>query len=133
LLATKRTPPRTTHMTRPETRKTGEVCVEPIIQVATAVDSRDGAVTIGRHLVECRLAACAQVSGPIKSVYWWKGAMEEAEEWLCTVKSRKSLYGAIEMEIRKIHPYEVPEIVAVDIDGALPEYVLWVAEETGRP
>jgi len=101
-----------------------------IIKTIITFDNKETAEKIGRGLVERKLAACAQISGPIKSIYWWKGKIEEAEEWVCTLKSRKDLYKTIEKEIRALHPYELPQIIATDIDGALPEYIQWVIDET---
>ena len=102
-----------------------------IIQIVTTVGDEEGAEKIGRHLVEKRLAACAQIAGPIKSIYRWKGKIEEAEEWQCIIKSRKSYYGKIEEEIKRLHSYELPEIVALNIDLALPDYADWIVKETG--
>ncbi len=104
--------------------------MEEIIQITTTADRRETVETIGRRLVERRLASCAQIGGPITSIYHWKGNVEETEEWQCVVKSRKSLYERIEEEIRRLHPYEVPEIVATVIETALPEYAEWVIAET---
>jgi periplasmic divalent cation tolerance protein len=77
-----------------------------------------------------RLAACAQIIGPIKSIYRWKGTVEEAEEWCCILKSTKDRYKEVEENIRRLHPYELPEIIAVTIDDALPKYAQWVIDET---
>ena len=104
-----------------------------IIRIIITFDNKETAEKIGRGLVERRLAACAQISGPIKSIYWWKGKIEEAEEWACTLKSRKDLYKTIEKEIRALHPYDVPQIVAIDIDSALPDYAEWIRSETMMP
>jgi len=101
-----------------------------IIKIIITANSRETAENIGRNLVERKLAACAQISGPIKSIYWWKGKIEEAEEWVCTLKSRKALYKTIEKEIQVLHPYELPQIIAVDIPHALPEYADWIRSET---
>jgi periplasmic divalent cation tolerance protein len=101
-----------------------------IIQIVTTVGDKDEAERIGRYLVEERLAACAQIAGPIKSIYRWKGKVEEAEEWQCIIKSRKSYYGKIEEEIKRLHSYELPEIIALDIDHVLTEYADWVTRET---
>ena len=101
-----------------------------IIQIVTTVGNKDEAERIGRYLVEERLAACAQIAGPIKSIYRWKGKVEEAEEWQCIIKSRTSYYGRIEEEIKRLHSYELPEITALDIDHVMTEYADWVARET---
>jgi periplasmic divalent cation tolerance protein len=105
--------------------------VDKIIQVVTTGDNRETMEAIGRRLVEQRLASCAQVSGPIRSTYWWKGKVEDATEWVCTLKSTPALYRRIEAAIRELHPYEVPEIVSIAVEKALPAYASWVQEETG--
>ena len=105
--------------------------MEPIITITTTTDSREALERIGRHLLTERLIACIQVVGPIKSLYWWKGTIEETDEWLGIMKSRKSLYTQVEAELRSLHSYEVPEIVAVELSGVLPAYDTWVRTETG--
>lgn len=107
--------------------------MEEILHITTTADKKETVETIGRSLVERRLASCAQIMGPIKSIYRWKGNVKETEEWVCVIKSRKSLYEKIEEEIRRLHPYELPEILAVGIENALPAYVKWVLDETALP
>ena len=108
--------------------------MEPIITIATTSDSKGELEKMGRHLLQERLVACVQIVGPIKSLYWWKGSLEEADEWLGIMKSRKSLYPEVEAEIRRLHSYEVPEITAVELCDALPAYDSWVRAETScRP
>ncbi len=106
--------------------------MEKIIEIIVTFNDREAAEAIGRVLVERRLAACAQISGPIKSIYWWKGRMEQTEEWICTLKTRKDLYDMIEKEIRALHPYEIPQIIAMDINRALPEYAAWIWKEISK-
>ena len=101
-----------------------------IMQIVTTVGDKEEAEKIGRYLVEKRLASCAQIVGPVKSIYRWKGKVEEAEEWQCIIKSRKSYYRKIEEEITRLHSYELPEITAVELDQALTEYADWIIEET---
>jgi periplasmic divalent cation tolerance protein len=101
-----------------------------IIQIVTTVGSKEEAENIGRHLVERRLASCAQILGPIKSIYRWKGRIEDAEEWQCIIKSRESHYKKIEQEIIKLHSYELPEITGLEFDHALTEYADWIVKET---
>jgi len=101
-----------------------------LIMVETKIDSRDGAHKIAQALVERRLAAAAQVSGPIASTYWWKGHIEHAEEWACTAKTRRDLYGLLERAIRELHPYETPSIVATPVVAAGHGYLEWVEAET---
>src|SRR5713226_1179769 len=65
---------------------------DTIIQVYTAIDSKEAAQKIALAIVSQRLAACCWVSGPITSTYWWEGKVEQAEEWVCTMKTRKALF-----------------------------------------
>ncbi len=104
-----------------------------VIIVETKVNSRDAAHHIAQALVEQRLAAAAQVTGPIASTYWWKGHLEQAEEWACTAKTRHDLYGPLERAIRALHPYETPSIVATPVVAASQGYVEWIEAETSAP
>ncbi|MFZ5773989.1 MAG: divalent-cation tolerance protein CutA [Thermodesulfobacteriota bacterium] len=104
---------------------------EAIIQVTTTVDSQETAERIARLLVEERLAACVQVSGPITSCYRWQGTVETSSEYLCVAKSRMGLYPAMEAAIRKAHPYEVPEILALPVVAGGGDYLAWLRAETG--
>ncbi len=99
------------------------------IQLFTTTEKRDDAEIISKRVVEQRLVACAQVIGPIKSTYWWKEKIEQTEEWLCIMKSRSDLYEALEKAIKSIHPYEVPEIVAVPIVSGSRSYLAWLEQE----
>lgn len=100
------------------------------IEVHTAIDSREGAQKIADTLVSRRLAACVQVSGPITSTYWWQGKMEQAEEWLCTAKTRRELYDQLEQAVREVHSYDVPEILAVKVVAGNADYLDWLSQET---
>ena len=99
------------------------------IQLFTTMERRDDAEIIAREVVKKRLASCAQVVGPIKSTYWWKEKIEQTEEWLCIMKSRSDLYDELEEAINSIHPYEVPEIVAVPIVSGSQSYLEWLDNE----
>ena len=100
------------------------------IQVVTTISGKRGAEKIAKSLIDKRLAACVQIIGPIKSVYRWKGKIENAKEWVCVIKTRKTLYKKVESAIRKIHPYEVPEIIAMPIVAASKDYLKWLSDET---
>jgi len=102
------------------------------IQVITTVAQREDAERIARTLVEQRLAACVQVIGPVSSTYRWRGAIETAQEWQCWAKSRRDLYDAIEQAIRRIHPYEVPEILAVPVVAGSASYLAWLEGEVAE-
>ena len=100
------------------------------IQVSTATDKREDAESISKAIVENRLAACVQISGPIISIYRWKKKMMKTEEWLLTMKTKKGLYPKLEQAIKNFHPYEVPEIIAVPIIAGSKNYLAWVEKET---
>ena len=99
------------------------------IQLFTTTEKREDAEIIAREVVKKRLASCAQVVGPIKSTYWWKEKIEQTEEWLCIMKSRSDLYDELEEALKNIHPYEVPEIVAVPIVSGSQSYLEWLDNE----
>ncbi|MBI2909145.1 MAG: divalent-cation tolerance protein CutA [Chloroflexi bacterium] len=101
------------------------------LQISTTTEKKEDAERIARVLVERRLAACVQIIGPIDTTYWWKGKVERNPEWLCLIKTRGDLYAEVERTIKEMHPYEVPEIVAVPIVEGLREYLEWVSKETG--
>jgi len=96
------------------------------VQVITTTTSRTDAEKIVEVLVEKRLAGCAQIIGPVSSMYWWEGRMERATEWLCLIKTSKTTYKDLESTIRKIHPYKVPEILAMPIIAGNKDYLSWL-------
>ena len=106
---------------------------EATLLVFTNLPDRDAALAFARALVQRRLAACVNVLGGCASVYRWKGEIEEAAEVPVLVKTRATRYAELEAAIRELHPYELPELVAVPIVRGLPEYLDWVAEETAIP
>ena len=100
------------------------------IQVSTTAGSKEDAQKIARGVVEKRLAACAQIMGPITSTYRWQGRTEEEEEWLCLMKSRSALYDQLDSAIKAVHPYEEPEIIALPIVSGSQGYLDWLKRET---
>jgi periplasmic divalent cation tolerance protein len=104
--------------------------VSEFILVTTSIDSQEGAQRIAEALVKARLAACVHVAGPITSTYWWEGKVETATEWTCSIKTRKELYADLEQAIRSVHPYDVPEIIAVPICAGSQSYLDWIVQET---
>lgn len=85
---------------------------------------------VARHLVEGRLAACVNILAPCRSIYRWQGSVETAAEVPLLIKTTRDRYEAVEAAIRNVHPYEVPEIIALPIEKGLPAYLDWVADET---
>ncbi len=99
-----------------------------ILQVTTTVSSIEEAERIGHTMVEERLAACAQVVGPVASHYWWEGRVEHAIEWYCHLKTTSERYAALELRLRALHSYAVPEIIAVPISRGGSDYAAWIAD-----
>ena len=102
------------------------------LEVQTTTDSRAEAIELARAAVEARLAACAQVCGPVASAYWWEGTVERAEEWLLLLKLPAGGYQALADFLTRQHSYDEPEIVAVHIVAGSPSYLSWIEEETRR-
>ncbi len=100
--------------------------MEQFIQVMTTTESKEDAEKIARTLVEEKLAGCIQILGPLVSTYRWEGAVEQGEEWLCSIKTSKELFPAVETAIKELHPYEVPEIIALPIVVGSAEYLGWL-------
>jgi len=96
------------------------------IQVVTTLPSEEQANHMVEHLVREHLAACAQISGPIASTYRWQGLIESAEEWVVVAKTRLDRYEAIEAAVRKLHPYQVPEITALPMVAISQSYREWI-------
>lgn len=106
------------------------------IQISTTTSDRADAERIATVLVARHLAACVQISGPLESTYRWKGQVETAQEWLCTIKTLRSLFPEVEEAIRELHSYEQPEIVALPIVVGAETYLEWIAESvesSGEP
>src|SRR5262245_17735307 len=82
-----------------------------------------------RQIVEERLAACANILPPVKSIYRWQGKVEESEESLVLIKTTVDRFAAVQTALRRLHPYEVPEVIALPIDRGLPDYLRWVVEQ----
>jgi periplasmic divalent cation tolerance protein len=99
-------------------------------QVITTVGERSAADTLARSVVEARLAACAQVVGPIESTYWWQGVIETADEWQVAFKTTTVRYQALAEHIQSNHPYEVPEVLCLPVVDGSPAYLRWVDEQT---
>ncbi len=100
--------------------------------VSTTLESKDDASRLADLLLEKRLIACAQISGPVESLYWWKGKVERAIEYKLAMKSRRNLWLELERIIRLNHPYDVPEIIATSNDHISHDYEQWLVGELKR-
>lgn len=87
---------------------------------------------VARTLLEKRLAACINILPAVRSVYRWQGAIEEATEVGIFIKTTAARYAELEAALKALHPYEVPEILALPVTAGLPAYLQWVYEETKR-
>lgn len=95
------------------------------IQVVTTTDSREAAERIAAAILAERLAACVQIS-QCQSWFRWQGKVEQAAEYCCIMKSRADLYSELEETIRRLHPYEVPEIIATEVSAGAEAYLAWL-------
>ena len=96
-----------------------------IVVLSTCSNEAD-AGRVARALVESRLAACASVVPGIRSYYRWKGELETSDEALLVIKTSRELFGALKAELEKIHPYDVPEILALPVVEGAENYLNWI-------
>lgn len=98
--------------------------------VLTNMPDRPAAEALANALIEARLAACVNILAPCQSVYRWQGALATANEVPLLIKTSEARFGELETAIRTLHPYELPELIAIPITQGLPDYLAWVAAET---
>mgnify|MGYP000106110874 CR=1 FL=1 len=99
--------------------------------VLVSMPDAQKACSMAKDLVENRLAACVNVLEGVRSFYRWRGEICQEPEVLLIIKTRKESLEALIQKVRSLHPYELPEILALDVVGGLSEYMGWVREETG--
>ncbi len=104
--------------------------MEALIVYITAPNEEEGA-KMARALVEERLAGCVNIVKSIRSIYPWKGNIEDATETLLIVKTQKRLFESLENRVRELHSYKVPEIIAVTVVEGSNDYLKWLKEVTG--
>ncbi len=102
-----------------------------VLVLVTAPDAQTAA-SIGRRLLEERLVACVNIVPGLHSLYWWEGALEEADEALMLLKARHGDVEAIAARVQELHPYSVPEVIATSVVAGLKDYLQWVRDETDR-
>jgi periplasmic divalent cation tolerance protein len=98
---------------------------QPIVVLTTCPDE-PAAARIARELVESGLAACATRVGPVHSTYRWQGAIQDEPEVLLVIKTVSTRYSELEMRLKSLHPYEVPEIIALPVAAGSTDYLSWL-------
>lgn len=103
-----------------------------LILVMTNVSETSTAHKIARQLIEQRLAACVNCLPAVQSLYRWQGEIEESTEITLLIKTTRISYAEVEATIKMLHPYQLPEIIAVPIVDGLPQYLGWIEQETKK-
>ena len=101
------------------------------IVVLTTCDSEKHGVQLARHLVELRLAACVNILPGVRSVYRWKGKVEDVEEAMLVIKTSRSQAAAVESALREAHSYDLPEFLLLPVSGGGAAYLAWLREGLG--
>ncbi len=96
------------------------------IVVMVTTSSKQEAENIARNLLEAKLIACANILGPISSHFHWQGMVDHSEEFLVLMKSRLDLFEAISAQVKTLHSYEVPEILALPVVKGSSTYLNWL-------
>jgi len=96
------------------------------VVVFVMVSDEKEATKIVRNLLKDRLIACANIVGPVSSLFWWKGKIDKANEFLVIMKSRKNLFKKLSERVKELHSYEVPEVIALPVIEGLPSYLNWL-------
>lgn len=103
---------------------------DEILLVMTNLPDRTAAERIAKNLVTEGVAACVNILADCTSVYHWEGKLNRTSEVPLLIKTTKAAYPRLQDALRKLHPYEVPEIIALPVSAGLPEYLNWVVQET---
>jgi periplasmic divalent cation tolerance protein len=104
--------------------------VNELLLVLTNLPDRAAAERIADSLVTDGVAACVNILAECASIYRWQGKVEHASEVPLLIKTSRAAYPQLESALRKLHPYELPEIIALPVSAGLPEYLNWVVQET---
>ncbi|MCS7185159.1 MAG: divalent-cation tolerance protein CutA [bacterium] len=96
--------------------------------VFVTIDSLENAKKLVSEVVKLKLAACGNIVKVEESIYWWKGKVESAREYLIILKTTKDKYTKLESKIKQLHPYQVPEVVLVNVEKVYKKYFKWVEE-----
>ena len=104
---------------------------EVLLAISTFPDAAV-ARDVSRQLVEQKLAACANIGGGVHSIYHWQGKIEESAETLVFFKTTRDRFHEFARVLQSLHPYEVPEVVALRVEEGLPAYLEWVESNCAR-
>ena len=102
---------------------------EPIVVLVTC-SSEEEALKIAGALVEERLAACANLIAPVRSIYRWEGKIWDEKEWLLIIKTQSQRFEELEKKVKSLHSYSVPEIISLPINEGSLSYLNWIKENT---
>lgn len=97
--------------------------------VLVTAPSAEKAAELGRAVVSERLAACASVLSPVRSIYWWEGKVQDEPEALLLLKTTRARFEALRGRVLELHPYQVPEVVALPVEAGSEKYLEWIAME----
>lgn len=100
------------------------------VVVASTTDSEESARALAAGAIAAKLGACAQIVGPITSVFRWEGQVQTEQEWRVEIKTAADRVPTLTEHLKANHGYDVPEIIATPIDGGSAEYLAWLVEET---
>jgi periplasmic divalent cation tolerance protein len=106
---------------------------EDFIAVLVTVPNEEVATTLARALVGEKLVACVNILPGVRSIYAWQGEMCDESELLCVLKTRRALFSAVEDRVLDLHPYQVPEIIALPLALGHSPYLGWLLDETHPP
>ncbi len=103
--------------------------VPVVILITASIDEE--AEKIANRLLTQRIAACVNIIPKVRSLFWWKGELDSADEAVLIVKSKASLVDEIVSLVKEAHSYEVPEVIALPVIGGNPDYLSWMSDELG--
>jgi periplasmic divalent cation tolerance protein len=101
------------------------------ILVLTTLPTADAAAEVAKTVVDEKLAACANILPALRSIYRWEGKVQDENEVLVLLKTRQAQYERLKARILGLHPYEVPEVLAIPVEQGNQPYLDWIARETG--
>jgi len=109
---------------------TADTMQDEFLLVMTTCPTKDSATELAKALVEAKIAACIQISASVTSIYSWEDDLCEESEFALHIKCMAKNYSALENKVKQLHPYQVPELIAVSLTNGLPAYFDWIKETT---